>query len=154
MLMRSCPTHRKNFIKSIFDRVELSVIEWEIITWAASLLLELVAIEGGRLDFEEAESYDQISFYNLDDLLGLLTDASMYFTNLVPSSNSGSAYAKAQEQLYETPLFQYIAEHIRLGLKAALTTSPDQYSALRAEYQQCSIIPEEYISALMKFQQF
>lgn len=140
------------FYKEHFSSVELCVIEWEIITWAASLLIELVAIEGGCLDFEEVESYEQISFYNLDDLLGFLTDASMYFTNLGPP-DTGRDYAKAQEQVYETPLFQYIAEHIRLGLKTALATSADQYSALRVEYQQRSIIPEEYIPALMKFQQ-
>lgn len=35
-----------------------STCEWQILTWLSVLLMEVVAISGGRLDFEEYEEYE------------------------------------------------------------------------------------------------
>ena len=55
----------------------------------------------------------------------------------------------AQEQVYQTPLFRQFIERIQNGLKAALSATPEQYSALREEYRQYAILPEEYAAKLL-----
>ena len=115
--------------------------------------MKVVAIEGGRLDFEEASIYEQISFAYIDtDLIPFLTDASISIANVPLFSNTGVDYSKAEEQIYQTPLFQFVIGHIQDSLKSALTATPEQYSSLKAKYQEPTIIPAEYISKLMDFQ--
>lgn len=141
------------FYQEYFGDGELCSIEWQNITWASWLLMEVVAIEGGRLDFEEASTYEQISFAYIDtDLIPFLTDASISIANVPLSSNTGVDYSKAEEQIYQTPLFQYVIGRIQDSLKSALTATPEQYSSLKAKYQESTIIPAEHITKLMDFQ--
>lgn len=140
------------FYQEHFSGVELSSIEWQNITWTSELLLEVVAIEGGRLDFEEAAAYEQISFAAIDDLLAFLTDASINIIKAAPPSSTGAEYSKEAEGVYQSALFQYIIEHIQDSLKTALTVVPEQYPTLRINYQEITIIPAEHITGLMDFQ--
>lgn len=47
--------------------------EWQILTWLSVLLMEVVAISGGRLDFEEYEEYEQdVDFVEMEEMLNML----------------------------------------------------------------------------------
>ena len=50
-----------------------STCEWQILTWLSVLLMEVVAISGGRLDFEEYEEYEQdVDFVEMEEMLNML----------------------------------------------------------------------------------
>ena len=65
------------------------------------------------------------------------------------TTDKASDVMNAQEQVYQTPLFRQFIERIQNGLKAALSATPEQYSALREEYRQYAILPEEYAAKLL-----
>ena len=126
--------------------------EWQILTWLSVLLMEVVAISGGRLDFEEYEEYEQdVDFAEMEEMLNMLADAFIDFTNTPLPSNKASDVMNAQEQVYQTPLFLQFIEGIQNGLKAALSATSEQYPALREEYRQYTILPEEYAAKLLEF---
>ena len=127
-----------------------STCEWQILTWLSVLLMEVVAISGGRLDFEEYEEYEQdVDFAEMEEMLNMLADAFIDLTNTPLPSNKASDVMNAQEQVYQTPLFRQFIERIQNGLKAALSATPEQYPALREEYRQYTILPEEYAVKLL-----
>ena len=142
---------QEDFYKSSFENEKPTTIEWQIITWVSGLLMKLVAIEGGRLDFEEIASYEQIGFADFDDLFGFMTDACIYLANIPLPSGTGKDYEKATELLYKTPLFCHIVEDIQSSLKTAIAATSEQYQHLRMEYQQYAIIPNEYAANLIGF---
>ena len=129
-----------------------STCEWQILTWLSVLLMEVVAINGGRLDFEEYEEYEQeVDFAEMEEMLNMLADACIEFTDTPCPSNKAKDMLKAQEQVYQTPLFRQFIERIQNGLLTALSAVPEQYPALREEYRQYAILPEEYAAKLLRF---
>lgn len=142
---------QENFYREHVDGLDLSAIEWQTLGWASGLLMEVVVIEGGRLEFEELEGYEQISFANVDDLLAFLTDAGIYITQASLPPSTGADYEKAAEQVYQTALFRTIIEQIQGSLNAARTAEREQYPTLRAEYQKRTLVPLESIPSLMDF---
>ncbi len=140
---------QEEFYRKHFGNEKLCSFEWQMLTWASGLLMELTAIKGSRVDFEKIKGYEQISFADIDDLLGFLTDAGISLLRIPLPSCSGTDYSKAVEQVYQTELFRGIIRHIQSSLKTALAAAPEQYGALRAEYQSYTIIPEEYSADLV-----
>ena len=129
-----------------------STCEWQILTWLSVLLMEVVAISGGRLDFEEYEEYEQdVDFAEMEEMLNMLADAFIDFTDTPLPSNKASDVMNAQEQVYRTPLFRQFIKCIQNGLKAALSATSEQYPDLREEYCQYTILPEEYAAKLLEF---
>ena len=129
-----------------------STCEWQILTWLSVLLMEVVAINGGRLDFEEYEEYEQeVDFAEMEEMLNMLADACIEFTDTPLPSNKAKDVMDAQEQVYQTPMFQQFIERIQRGLQIALSAAPEQYPALREEYRQYTILPEEYATRLLEF---
>lgn len=129
-----------------------STCEWQILTWLSVLLMEVVAVSGGRLDFEEYEEYEQdVDFAEMEEMLNMLADAFIDLTDTPLPSNKASDVMNAQEQVYQTPLFRQLIERIQNGLKAALSATSEQYLALREEYRQYTILPEEYAAKLLGF---
>ena len=129
-----------------------STCEWQILTWLSVLLMEVVAINGGRLDFEEYEEYEQeVDFAEMEEMLNMLADACIEFTDTPLPSNKAKDVMDAQEQVYQTPLFRQFIERIQNGLNTALAAAPEQYPALRQEYCQYTILPEEYAVRLLEF---
>ncbi len=125
--------------------------EWQILTWLSTLLMEVVATCGGRLDFEEFEEYEQeIDFSEMDEMLNMLADASIELTGTPLPSNKAADVMNAWEQVSQTPLFRQVVERIQNGLKAALSAVPEQYPALREEYRRYTILPEEYAAKLLE----
>ena len=114
--------------------------------------MEVVAISGGRLDFEEYEEYEQdVDFVEMEEMLNMLVDAFIDLTDTPLPSNKAVDVMNAQEQVYQKPLFRQFIERIQNGLKAALSAIPEQYPALREEYRQYAILPEEYAAKLLGF---
>lgn len=126
--------------------------EWQMLTWVSALLMEVVAINGGRLDFEEFEAYEQeINFSEMDEMLNMLADASIELTGTPLLSNKAADVMNAWEQVSQTSLFRQVVERIQNGLQAALSAVPEQYLVLREEYRQYMILPEEYAAKLLEF---
>ena len=123
--------------------------EWQILTWLSVLLMEVVAISGGWLDFEEYEQ--DVDFVEMEEMLNMLVDVFIDLTDTPLQSNKAVDVMNAQEQVYQTPLFRQFIERIQNGLKAALSATPEQYPALREEYRQYAILPEEYAAKLLGF---
>ena len=123
--------------------------EWQILTWLSVLLMEVVAISGGWLDFEEYEQ--DVDFVEMEEMLNMLVDVFIDLTDTPLQSNKAVDVMNAQEQVYQTPLFRQFIERIQNGLKAALSATPEQYPALREEYRQYTILPEEYAAKLLEF---
>ena len=121
--------------------------EWQILTWLSVLLMEVVAISGGWLDFEEYEQ--DVDFVEMEEMLNMLVDVFIDLTDTPLQSNKASDVMNAQEQVYQTLLFRQFIERIQNGLKAALSATPEQYPALREEYRQYTILPEEYAVKLL-----
>ena len=121
--------------------------EWQILTWLSVLLMEVVAISGGWLDFEEYEQ--DVDFVEMEEMLNMLVDVFIDLTDTPLPSNKAVDVMNAQEQVYQTPLFRQFIERIQNGLKAALSATPEQYPALREEYRQYTILPEEYAVKLL-----
>lgn len=112
--------------------------------------MEAVAISGGRLDFEEYEEYEQdVDFMEMEEMLNMLADVFIDLTYTPLQSNKAVDVMNAQEQVYQKPLFRQFIERIQNGLKAALSAAPKQYPALREEYRQYAILPEEYAAKLL-----
>ena len=62
--------------------------EWQIPTWLSVLLMEVVAISGGRLDFEEYEEYEQdVDFVEMEEMLNMLVDVFIDLTDTPLHSN-------------------------------------------------------------------
>lgn len=121
--------------------------EWQILTWLSVLLMEVVAISGGWLDFEEYEQ--DVDFVEMEEMLNMLVDVFIDLTDTPLQSNKAVDVMNAQEQVYQTLLFRQFIERIQNGLKAALSATPEQYPALREEYRQYTILPEEYAVKLL-----
>lgn len=139
------------FYDNHFPEGNDNLVQWEILCWASFLMLELLSIYGERLDFDEFESCDAVDFVEIDEILNGLNDACIDFAGVECPSSYAKDVIKAMEDVYETPLFQSIVLQIQKGLKDALEAAPDDYAKLRAEYQQYSIIPQEFAADLMEY---
>ena len=117
--------------------------------WAFSLLLQLVAIEGGRLDYSEFTRCTQVDFAGIQEMLELLDDACIELTGTPCPSNGAWNYLNALKEVHLTPLFRQIVSHIQHDLQTARTALPEQYGALREAYREKTILPEEYAGAFL-----
>ena len=113
--------------------------------------MEHAAIMGKRLDFEEFEDCEQVSFIEAENLLNMLADACIDFTETPFPSSFAKDYLKALDMVYQTPLFRQIVCQIQNAAKAALAAAPADYPALREEYRNRPILPDEFAEKLLKF---
>ena len=104
--------------------------EWMAVEWAAGLLMQLVSITGGRLDFDDFENCKQVDLYGVQLLMDQL------------------------EVIAETgviPPFQGIAQVVQYDLQRARSAGPEAFALLRDEYQKYTILPEEYAGNLLDY---
>ncbi|MCI9375917.1 MAG: hypothetical protein HFF85_05930 [Oscillibacter sp.] len=138
------------FNKAYFGNVDyLRAGENTAAGWAFSLLLQLVAIEGGRLDYSEFTRCTQVDFAGIQEMLELLDDACIELTGTPCPSNEAGNYLNALKEVHLTPLFRQIVSHIQHDLQTARTALPEQYGALREAYREKTILPEEYAGAFL-----
>lgn len=142
---------QKVFDDEYFGDKKLNSIEWQLLNWTSMLLMELVANLGGRIDIDSFENRKEIDFYGVSEMLNLLEDAYIDFTNTPLPSSKATDLSAALSQVYQTPLFRQLIGKILTCLKAALVAAPDQYSALRQEFMNDTIIPKELSKNLMEF---
>ena len=139
------------FYKNNFSDNDINSLQWAILSWASYLFLELIAINGGRLDYDEFEECDFVDFVQIDEMLNVLNDACIEFADIDCPSNMAKDVMKAMEDVYETPLFQSIVLKIQKGLKDALYAAPENYTKLKNEYSQYSILPEEFTADFLEY---
>ena len=143
---------QEEFYKANFKDVGRTTFEWRILTWLSVVFMELVAVTGGRLDFEEYREYEpEIDFAEMQVMIELLGDACIEFTGTPLPSNKVKDVTNALEHVYQTPLFRQFIGRIQNGLIAALSAVPEQYLVLREEYCRYTILPEEYAAKLLGF---
>lgn len=125
--------------------------EWFAVEWSSGLLMQLVAIEGGRVDYDDFEECGEIDFYGPLCMLDMLEDVCICLTDTTVESNRGTDLEKAMTQVRKTSLFQEIVLHVQSDLQTALLATPPEYEALRKEYGQYTIIPEWYAARMLEY---
>ncbi len=120
--------------------------------WQSLLLMELTVISGGRYDFENWESVEDLNdWYCLESMLDFLTDACVDFAQITRISYKASDIDKAEAQLYKTQLYRNLVAFILNTLKVGMSGKADMYEQLREEYSQTMIIPEEFAAELLEY---
>lgn len=125
--------------------------EWFAIEWSSGLLMQLVSIEGGRVDYEDFEECRNLDFYGPVCMLDMLEDVCIELTDMTVVSHNGVELEKAMTQVRKTSLFQEIVMHVQNDLQTALLAVPTEYETLRKEYGQYTIIPEQYAARMLEY---
>ena len=125
--------------------------EWFAVEWSSGLLMQLVSIEGGRVDYEDFEECTELDFYGPLSMLDMLEDACIELTDTTLVSNRGDDLEKTMIQVHKTSLFQEIVMYVQNDLQTALLAAPAEYEALRKKYGQYTIIPARYAARLLEY---
>lgn len=125
--------------------------EWFAVEWSSGLLMQLVSIEGGRVDHEDFEECGNLDFYGPLSMLDMLEDVCIYLTDTPVASNRGADLEEAMAQVRKTSLFQEIVMHVQNDLQTALLAAPAEWEALRKEYGQHTILPEQYAARMLEY---
>lgn len=89
-----------------FTEREPEAYEWFAVEWCSGLLMQLVSIAGGRVDFEDFEDWEEIDFYGVYFLFDMLENICFQFTSTPLTLNGELDYTKAESQIHQTALFQ------------------------------------------------
>lgn len=148
----SLTEEQAEFEKAYFSGVDyLRAGEDTAAGWAFCLLLQLVAIDGGRLDYDEFAKCREVDFSGVKEMLDLFDDACIELTGTpCPSSRAGS-FLRAIEEVHLTPLYRSIIACIQQDLRTARDAPPEQYAALREAYREKTILPEECAAAFLEY---
>ena len=141
----------RDFYIKYIGKSERCAYEWMAVEWTSALLISLVSIAGGRVDFEDFEDCLKIDFYPAANMIDILEDVCIWLTNTLPMSYKGSNLATAHREAQKTPLFQQAVSCIQRDLKTALTARPEQYPALREEYRKHTILPDGYAAKMLEY---
>ncbi len=141
----------EEFSNKYFNGIAPKAYENVALEWSSGLLLELISITGAHLEHEDFEQISEIDFYGINKMLHLLEEACIELTKTSLRSNSTQDFMQAMKQVHLTSLFQQIIYHIQKDLKTAWTATPNQFLSLRKEYEQYTIIPKEYATALLEY---
>ena len=114
-------------------------------------MMQLVSIEGGRVDHEDFEECGNLDFYGPLSMLDMLEDVCIYLTDTPIASNRGADLEEAMAQARKTSLFQEIVMHVQNDLQTALLAAPAEWEALRKEYGQHTILPERYAARMLEY---
>lgn len=102
--------------------------EWMAVEWVSGLLMQLVTIAGGRLDYDDFEDCEYVDFYGVHLLLDQLA--------IIIEG-------------WETLPFQKIAQIVNGDLQRARNSYPEMFQLLRAEYQKYNLMSEENAKELL-----
>lgn len=139
---------QEEFYQEHLGDADRSSHEWAILAWVGTLLVCVVGIQGGQLDFEETEGFDEIGFFDIEELLNSLADACIDLTGIQRVSSRAADLDLALEQVYQTKLYQNLLTLVQEGLRTALTTQLDQAAALREAASHRMILPKQYAADL------
>jgi hypothetical protein len=141
----------RDFYIKYIGKTEHCAYEWMAIEWTSVLLISLVGIAGGRVDFEDFEDCLQIDFYPAANMADILEEICVGLINPPLLSHKGSDLAKAHREVRKTLLFQQGISCIQGDLKTALTAKPEQFPDLRNEYQKYTILPDGYAAKMLEY---
>ena len=125
--------------------------EWFAVEWSSGLLMQLVSIEGGRVDCEDFEECGKFDFYRPLCMLDMMEDVCIGHTDTTVASNRGTDLEEAMAQVRKTSLFQEIVMHVQNDLQTAFLAAQTEYEVLRKKYGQYTIIPKQYAARLLEY---
>ena len=105
--------------------------EWVAVEWSCDLLMQLVSIEGGRVDYENFEECGKLDLdwvsYMLEIILETVCER---LTSAIVASNRKVDSEKSMIQVHNS-LAQKIVKYVQNDLQMALLAAPAEYEALR-----------------------
>lgn len=142
---------QQNFCQKYFGDGDMSGCEAQAIGWCSGLLMQLVAIEGGRLDYDEFDDVSRIDFYGVEEMLTILEDICIDLTDTPVASHRAVDLERAEGQVHKTQLFQNLIKHIQDCLRTARNANSDDFLHLRNEYQKHGLLPKQYCKDLLEY---
>ena len=125
--------------------------EWVAVEWSCDLLMQLVSIEGGRVDYENFEECGKLDLdwvpYVLEIILVAVCER---LASAIVASNRGVDLEKSMTQVHNSLAWE-IVMYVQNDLQTALLAAPAEYEALRKEYAQYTIIPEQYAAWMWEY---
>ena len=125
--------------------------EWVAVEWSCDLLMQLVSIEGGRVDYENFEECGKLDLdwvpYMLEIILETVCER---LASAIVASNRKVDSEKSMIQVHNS-LAQKIVKYVQNDLQMALLAAPAEYEVLRKEYAQYTIIPEQYAAWMWEY---
>ncbi len=116
--------------------------EWVAVEWSSELLMQLVSIEGGRVDHEDFEECWNLDVDWVPYVLEIIqVGVCEWLASAIAASNM------EVDSVYNS-LSREIVMYLQKDLRTALWAAPMEYEALRKEYGQYTIIPEQYAGVL------
>ena len=126
-------------------------LEWIAAEWSCDLLMKLVSIEGGRVDYENFEECGKLDLdwvpYMLEIILETVCER---LASAIVASNRKVDSEKSMIQVHNS-LAQKIVKYVQNDLQMALLAAPAEYEVLRKEYAQYTIIPEQYAAWMWEY---
>ena len=105
--------------------------EWVAVEWSCDLLMQLVSIEGGRVDYENFEECGKLDLdwvpYMLEIILETVCER---LASAIVASNRKVDSEKSMIQVHNS-LAQKIVKYVQNELQMALLAAPAEYEALR-----------------------
>ena len=105
--------------------------EWVAVEWSCDLLMQLVSIEGGRVDYENFEECGKLDLdwvpYMLEIILETVCER---LASAIVASNRKVDSEKSMIQVHNS-LAQKIVKYVQNDLQMALLAAPAEYEALR-----------------------
>ena len=105
--------------------------EWVAVEWSCDLLMQLVSIEGGRVDYENFEEGGKLDLdwvpYMLEIILETVCER---LASAIVASNRKVDSEKSMIQVHNS-LAQKIVKYVQNDLQMALLAAPAEYEALR-----------------------
>ena len=105
--------------------------EWVAVEWSCDLLMQLVSIEGGRVDYENFEECGKLDLdwvpYMLEIILETVCER---LASAIVASNRKVDSEKSMIQVHNS-LAQKIVKYVQNDLQMAFLAAPAEYEALR-----------------------
>lgn len=120
----------ESFYMKYFANGRPCAYEWMAVEWAAGLLMQLVSLADGRLDFGDFEDCERVDFYGVHLLLDQLENI----------AENGTILS-----------FQRIAQIVQSDLQRARNAYPEAFTLLRQEYQNYTLMSEECAKKLLEY---
>ena len=126
-------------------------LEWIAAEWSCDLLMKLVSIEGGRVDYENFEECGKLDLYWVPYVLEIIqVGVCGWLASAIVASNREADSEKSMTQVHNS-LAQKIVKYVQNDLQMALLAAPAEYEVLRKEYAQYTIIPEQYAAWMWEY---
>ncbi len=124
--------------------------EWVAVEWSCELLMQLVSIEGGRVEYENFEGCGRLDLDWVPYVLEIILMVCERLASAIVASNRGVDSEKSMTQVHNS-LAREIVMYVQNDLQTDLLAAPAEYEALRKEYGQYTLIPEQYAAWMREY---